>query len=101
MVNLGVSPLKVINSIQSLPVLLNGRLFGYIDDVLVDNFENAIRKYKADGTLKETIECAVLRRIVGKNPIFPGIFINSTEARLMRPVVNLRLNSIEWISPLE
>lgn len=64
-------------------------------------FENTIRLYKSNGTIGEFTEVACLPKYENKSPLFPGIYINTTEARLMRPVVNLKLNSIEWISPLE
>ncbi len=33
--------------------------------------------------------------------MYPGIFIYTSHARLVRPVMNLQLGHIEWISPLE
>ena len=60
-----------------------------------------MRVYKSNGTIKETTEVAAFPKQDVKSPIFPGIYINTTLARLMRPVLNLKLNTIEWISPLE
>lgn len=36
-----------------------------------------------------------------KNKFFPGIFLASTVARFMRPVINLEVGGTEWIGPLE
>lgn len=80
---------------------MNGRLVGYLNQQLLPLFENTMRVYKSNGTIKETTEVAAFPKQDVKSPIFPGVYINTTLARLMRPVLNLRLNTIEWISPLE
>lgn len=83
-------------------MLLNGRIVGYLHKDLADNFEWTLRSHKTEGTIDPFTEVAVLRRSAeGKSPIFPGIYINDTEARLMRPVKNLKSGLIEYISPLE
>lgn len=33
--------------------------------------------------------------------MFPGVFISTEEARMVRPVRSLQLGTVEWISPLE
>ena len=64
--------------------------------------EDAFRVYKSDGTVGETTEFALIPRThLMRTPVFPGVFISTEEARLVRPVKNLKLNTTEWISPLE
>lgn len=36
-----------------------------------------------------------------KNKFFPGIYMASTVARFVRPVMNLEVGGTEWIGPLE
>ena len=36
-----------------------------------------------------------------KNKFFPGVFMASTVARFVRPVLNLEVGGTEWIGPLE
>ncbi|CAD8211554.1 unnamed protein product [Paramecium pentaurelia] len=98
---LGVQSQRLIYSKNDLPVVLNGKLIGYLNSQLLPTFEHTLRVYKSNGTIKETTEVACLPRQDNKSPLFPGVYINTTVARLMRPVINLKLNTIEWISPLE
>lgn len=41
------------------------------------------------------------KKTSGKNKFFPGIFMASTVARFIRPVMNLEVGGTEWIGPLE
>jgi DNA-directed RNA polymerase I subunit RPA2 len=85
-----------------IPLLLNGRLFGYVHPQLAKHLQDAFRLYKSDGTISEYTEFAYIPSSgQHRTPVFPGVFIDTQEAKLVRPVRNLRLNSVEWITPLE
>jgi DNA-directed RNA polymerase I subunit RPA2 len=101
---LGVTPARtgITFPPSAYVVLLNGRVFGSIEAELTTQLENAFRTFKKDGTIGKTTEFVYIPRSkLQRTPVFPGIFISTEEARLVRPVKHLQLNHVEWISPLE
>jgi RNA polymerase I, Rpa2 specific domain len=83
-------------------VVFNGRVFGSIEKEIVPSLEAAFRKFKSDGTIGEFTEFVFIPRVpMERTPVFPGVYISTEEARLVRPVRNLLLGTNEWISPLE
>ena len=61
---LGVSPIRlgVVYPPTSLPVMLNGCLYGYIDESMADHLDDSFRVFKSNGTVGETTEMAYVPR---------------------------------------
>ena len=84
-----------IFSRDHFPVVLDGKVLGYTEDPY--EFSEKLRYLKIKKKIHKTLEVSYLP----KKPLFPMIFISSTQGRLMRPVKHLETKKIEWIGPLE
>ncbi len=83
-------------------VMHEGRMIGWVADSLVEYFVNELRKLKVDEKkvqVPKTLEIAYVPRTPEGQ--FPGIFLFSAPARMMRPVHNLATRSVELIGTFE
>ena len=84
-------------------VMLDGRLIGYVAKreaaVVVDKLR-VLKIRRDDDRVPATTEIVLVpsKTVVGQ---FPGLFIFTGAARMMRPVVNLAMNDIELIGTFE
>lgn len=85
---------------SSYQVQLDGRCLGWVDEGDVEVLHKNLRYLKASGKLPSTLEICVIPR-TDQNSLYPGIFLFSTPARMMRPVLNNRTQAVEWIGTLE
>ena len=96
------SDFNFINPQEAYPVMVDGRLAGYVDNNYVETFVNALRGLKVEGkVIPSRTEVAFLKKGKFKNTVFPMVFITTSPARFLRPVNNLCFDKLEWISPLE
>lgn len=89
---------------DSYPVILDGQLIGYINEYLVNNFVNGLRKCKVfkQKHVPETLEIGFIPKSGSSVSLqFPGVFLFTCLARMIRKVKNLQLNKEEYIGPLE
>jgi DNA-directed RNA polymerase I subunit RPA2 len=105
---LGMTPnsndLNLHFSNASYPVILDGKLVGFIDDDIVKNFIAGLRKFKVHGLhyIPKTTEIGFIPKSNYSTALqYPGLFIFTCIARLTRQVKNLALNELEYIGPLE
>ena len=89
------SDFNYLDPVHAYPVMVNGRLAGYVDNKYVQSFIDSIRHLKCEGKIipKET-EVAYLKKGNFKNTIFPMIFITTGPSRFLRPVKNLGFDKI-------
>ena len=84
-------------------VMLDGRLIGYVAKreaaVVVDKLR-VLKIRRDDDRVPATTEIVLVpsKKVAGQ---FPGLFIFTGPARMMRPVVNLAMNDIELIGTFE
>lgn len=109
--------------------MLDGVLLGYVDPKMAPELVRSLRALKIQQnntnelheSVPKTLEVAYLpptsnseveeelnpendeqsSKSNQKNKFFPGIFLASTVARFVRPVINLEVGGTEWIGPLE
>lgn len=99
---------------DSLPVVVDGRVIGFVMEDSAEELANQMRYTKvreAVTVLPDTSEITYIRPIRGKSGFQPGIFVHTVGGRLMRPVKWLRTLSSkktedqdgvkEWIGSLE
>merc|ERR1719153_470003 len=84
-------------------VILDGRLMGWVNKNLVRDMSERLRMLKissTDNRVPEMTEIVLVpeRDIPGQ---YPGLFIFTGAARLMRPVYNLAHNCIEYVGTFE
>lgn len=103
-----------ISAEEAYPVILDGRLIGFINDGLVNNFILGIRKNKVlqnalnntntlnKSAIPETLEIGFIPKSVYSVSLqYPGLFLFNCLARMVRKVKNLSMNKPEYIGPLE
>ncbi|KAL5280678.1 POLR1B family protein [Megaselia abdita] len=102
MIDLGMIPLDsqmYDSDTKLLTVFLDGKLLGHIRQADTSKIVDKLRTIKVEGKLPEMLEIAyVPYKPKGQ---FPGLFLFTGPARLMRPVKNLALNKIEYIGSME
>nr|KAG5708313.1 hypothetical protein BaRGS_034344 [Batillaria attramentaria] len=83
-------------------VLLDGRLVGYLPDAIAKDVVDELRLFKVCGLKKipPVLEiCLVPKTEVAS--LYPGVYLFSTPARMVRPVLNLAVNQTEMIGTFE
>ncbi|XP_076461526.1 DNA-directed RNA polymerase I subunit RPA2-like [Babylonia areolata] len=83
-------------------VLLNGRLLGYLPDLSVQEVASQLRTLKVKGLkqIPTVLEiCPVPRS--GEATQYPGLYLFSSLARMVRPVLNLTHNHTEMVGTFE
>ncbi|XP_005098273.1 DNA-directed RNA polymerase I subunit RPA2 [Aplysia californica] len=83
-------------------VLLDGRIMGYINAWSADTFISTLRvlKVKGRGEVPFTLEiCLVTHSEVASQ--YPGVYLFSSVARMVRPVLNVNANAVEMIGSFE
>lgn len=95
------SPLPRQPDTKYLDVLLDGRVLGYISENGAIKLTNRLRVLKAKGeeSVPPTLEIGYVP--VVPNGQYPGVFLFSAPARMMRPVTNLITNTKELIGSFE
>ncbi|XP_076031533.1 RNA polymerase I subunit Rpl135 [Oratosquilla oratoria] len=111
------SPLEVLEVLQGLgmilphvypivpleecyEVVLDGMLGGYVERKQAASLAQKLRCMKALGKIYKFIEIV----LVEKRPHggqYPGLFLFTSQARMMRPVINLSMKTIEYIGTFE
>ena len=103
--------LITVNSFESLSqdltnafdVLLDGKLMGWVEKDKMKDMADMLRVLKVDASdarVPEMTEIVMVpaRDIPGQ---YPGLFIFTGAARMMRPVINLAHNCIEYVGTFE
>ncbi|XP_061713388.1 DNA-directed RNA polymerase I subunit RPA2 [Cydia pomonella] len=83
------------------PVFVDGRLVGYFAEDTVQKSTNYLRTLKIKGDeVPISTEIVVIPK-KQNNGQYPGVFLMTTEARMMRPVINLATGQLELIGTME
>ncbi|XP_023018323.2 RNA polymerase I subunit Rpl135 isoform X1 [Leptinotarsa decemlineata] len=103
--SLGMVPLNYAEEIldlkTSIAVQLDGRMLGYVASREAAAVANKLRSYKIEGVkVPETLEIALvpLKKSVSQ---YPGLFLFTGPARMMRPLLNLFEGKTELIGTFE
>ncbi|CAF0754933.1 unnamed protein product [Adineta steineri] len=88
-------------------VILDGQIVGFIDDTRASLLAAQLRFDKATGNrrrsgISEHLEIVLIpKETHGLYTLYPGLFLFSTPARLIRPVMNLITKTTEYIGTFE
>ncbi|RUS91554.1 hypothetical protein EGW08_000669 [Elysia chlorotica] len=102
---LGMSPISSPNPwppADCYSVLLDGRIMGYINSWSADNLASTLRvlKVKGRGEVPSALEICLVKKTEVSSQ-YPGLYLFSTVARMIRPVLNVNLNKVENIGTFE
>ncbi|KAL1139343.1 hypothetical protein AAG570_006327, partial [Ranatra chinensis] len=102
--SLGMQPLSstgMLNAKSCYTVLLDGRVIGRVAHSMAQRFVAKLRNFKIKGEkVPNTLEI-VLVPISGTNGQYPGLFLFTGPARMMRPVQSLATKETELIGTFE
>ena len=106
LVSLGMMPLRgirtfALNHKKHYIVMLDGRVLGHVHKSEASRLVSYLRFLKVAGDkVPQMLEIALvpLGRKCGQ---FPGLFLFTGPGRMMRPVINLATNKIEYIGTFE
>ncbi|XP_045539840.1 DNA-directed RNA polymerase I subunit RPA2 [Papilio machaon] len=96
-----VSQTPLSQDVYKYPVFIDGRLVGYFSEDTVDRSTAYLRTLKIKGEeMPITTEIVVIpkKEICSQ---YAGVFLFTTEARMMRPVINLSSGQLELIGTME
>ncbi|XP_026729153.1 DNA-directed RNA polymerase I subunit RPA2 [Trichoplusia ni] len=103
----GMEPVSIISQtpisrdVYKYPVFVDGRLVGYFPEDTVDKSAAYLRTLKIKG---EEVPITTEIVVVPKKEIcaqYAGVFLMTSEARMMRPVINLATGQLELIGTME
>lgn len=89
---------------DTYPIFLDGALMGFVNDFLVRNFVNGLRKCKVLNIkdVPETLEIGFIPKSTYNVSLqYPGVFLFTCNSRMVRKIKNLAINKEEYIGPLE
>lgn len=101
--NLGMLPLtstQTHNLKETYTVLLDGKILGHVQKNIAGRLVDKLRIKKIRGEVPPTLEI-VLVPIKKHQSQFPGLFLFTGPARMMRPLRNLAANAIELVGTFE
>eukprot|EP01083_Nonionella_stella_P077642 212124_1 len=86
---------------KSVPVLLDGIAIGFVSSRIARDFVCSLRKFKikAKHWVPQTLSIAAVYDFVDAQ--WPEISLSTAPARMIRPVRHLKLNLIEYVTPME
>ncbi|CAG9794694.1 unnamed protein product [Diatraea saccharalis] len=102
----GVQPISTVahtplrDDVYMYPVFVDGRLAGFMPEEAVERAVHHLRLLKIRGGLPVHTEIVLIpkQKICGQ---YPGLFLFTSEARMMRPVINLATGQLELIGTME
>ncbi|XP_068242605.1 DNA-directed RNA polymerase I subunit RPA2 [Palaemon carinicauda] len=85
---------------ECLEVVLDGVFVGYVPVANADSFAQCLRLMKTRGQIFKYTEIVLIkkRKYGGQ---YPALFIATSLGRMMRPVINLSTNTVEYIGTFE
>ncbi|KAJ3427160.1 DNA-directed RNA polymerase i subunit rpa2 [Anaeramoeba flamelloides] len=99
----GVIPIDpyLIKDKEVLPIFLNGCLINRCYQNQLESISAQLRWLKINSKLgvPNNLEIVSIPRTLGD--IFPGLFLFTNHSRMIRPVLNLRFNKVEFIGTME
>lgn len=99
LLQLGVRPSA--SASDDVAVQLDGRIVGWCDPALARVVADTLRFWKVEGTNGVPPELEVGHVPCSRAGQYPGLFLFSQEARLVRPVRYLPLDREDWVGPFE
>jgi len=105
--SLGISPIASKEGGQTplhshLCVCIDGRMIGAASAKICKTVSYHLREFKVSGThVPPTLEVAHFPPALGGNGPYPGLFLFTESARMIRPVLHRATGKVEYIGPME
>ncbi|PHH69222.1 hypothetical protein CDD80_6935 [Ophiocordyceps camponoti-rufipedis] len=86
---------------ESLVVMLDGRVLGWCSPDQCRRLADRIRHYKVEGSHGVPLKLEMGFIPPSQGGAYPGLYMSSTAARMVRPVLHRALQAEDWVGPLE
>ncbi|CEH13906.1 dna-directed rna polymerase i complex subunit rpa2 [Ceraceosorus bombacis] len=90
-----------IDGRQHVVVQLDGIIIGYATPALAFHMANQLRSWKTEGKEKVPMDLEIGFVPTSKGGQYPGLYLFSSRARMMRPVRYLKNNRVDMVGPFE
>lgn len=100
-VELGVVDTSSASTNESVPVLLDGKILGWCTPQESKRIADTLRYWKVEGSHNVPKELEIGYVPPSKGGSYPGIFMSSAPARMVRPVKYLPLEKEDFVGPYE
>lgn len=100
-VELGVVETSSAATDESVPVLLDGKIIGWCTPQESKRIADTLRYWKVEGSHNVPKELEIGYVPPSKGGSYPGIFMSSSPARMVRPVKYLPLEKEDFVGPYE
>jgi DNA-directed RNA polymerase I subunit RPA2 len=98
---LGVSSTPSVAVKESVAVQLDGRIVGYCAPWQAQVIAQTLRHWKVSGEEKIPLELEIGHVPLSNGGLYPGLFLFSQPARMLRPVEYLPLRKLDLVGPFE
>lgn len=100
-VELGVVETSSASTDESVPVLLDGKIIGWCTPKDSKRIADTLRFWKVEGSHNVPKRLEIGYVPPSKGGSYPGIFMSSSPARMVRPVKYLPLEKLDYVGPYE
>lgn len=101
-ISLGVTSATINPSIQHVScVQLDGRIIGWCTDALARHVSQALRLWKVNSQFNVPRDLEIGYVPTSNGGQYPGLYLFSTQARMVRPVKHIATNKEDWVGPFE
>jgi DNA-directed RNA polymerase I subunit RPA2 len=98
---LGVVSSSVATIDEHMPVVLDGKILGFTSQTQAKVIADTLRYWKVEGSHGVPTELEVGYIPPSNGGQFPGVYMFSTLARMIRPVKYLPLGKLDYVGPFE
>lgn len=99
--HMGVTPTSGATLNDSVVVQLDGRVLGYCTPKQAKVLADSLRYWKVEGTHDVPVELEVGYVPLSNGGQYPGVYLFSGPARMIRPVKYLPLEKLDYVGPFE
>jgi DNA-directed RNA polymerase I subunit RPA2 len=100
-VDLGAVAFSSASTDESVVVMLNGKILGWCTPKQSRMIADTLRFWKVEGTHNVPVELEIAYVPGSSGGQYPGVYLYSGRARMVRPVKYLPLDKEDWVGPLE
>jgi len=100
-VDLGAVAFSSASTDESVVVMLNGKILGWCTPKQSRRIADTLRFWKVEGTHNVPVELEIAYVPGSNGGQYPGVYLYSGRARMVRPVKYLPLDKEDWVGPLE
>ena len=90
-----------VNALQHVVVQLDGAIIGYATPAMAKHMAMALRIWKTEGQRNVPLDLEIGLVPLSRGGQFPGLYLFSNRARMMRPVTFLHNGKIDLVGPFE